>query len=87
MTKELQSRLASLHQELARTQAVDAESRQMLLELLGEITRLLGQPGELSPQHSLGERLNALAVDFEAEHPALSHAIRQVVDTLGKAGI
>lgn len=87
MTRELQSRLASLHEELARTQAVDAESRRLLLELLSDITRLLGEPGSITPEHSLRERLKALAVEFEAEHPALSQAMRQVVDTLGKAGI
>ena len=35
----------------------------------------------------LEERLDALAIQFEAEHPALGTAIRRVVDALGKAGI
>ena len=36
---------------------------------------------------SLTERLDQMAVRFEAEHPTLGTAIRRVVDTLGKAGI
>jgi hypothetical protein len=31
--------------------------------------------------------LEALAVRFEADHPALAGVLRQIMDTLGKAGI
>jgi hypothetical protein len=85
---ELKDRLAVLHAELARTRAVDdPELRQRLIELLGDITRLLGKPATANEQHSLIEQLDGLAVQFEAEHPALGNAIRQVMDALGKAGI
>ena len=70
------------------TQSVDdPELRQRLIELLGDITRLLGKPATAGEHHSLIEQLDALAVRFEAEHPALGTAIRQVVDALAKAGI
>jgi hypothetical protein len=56
--------------------------------LLGDITRLLQQsPQKTAAPQGLAERLDELAVQFEAEHPALGTAIREVVDTLGKAGI
>jgi hypothetical protein len=85
---ELKDRLAALHVELGRTQAVDdPELRQRLIELLGDITRLLGKPATAGEKHSLIEQLDGLAVQFEAEHPALGNAIRQVVDALAKAGI
>jgi Domain of unknown function (DUF4404) len=85
---ELKDRLAALHAELARTRSVDdPELRQRLIELLGDITRLLGKPTTAGEHHSLVEQLDALAVRFEADHPALGNAIRQVVDALGKAGI
>jgi len=85
---ELKNRLAALHAELARTRSVDdPELRQRLIELLGDITRLLGKPTTAGEHHSLVEQLDALAVRFEADHPALGNAIRQVVDALGKAGI
>jgi hypothetical protein len=31
--------------------------------------------------------LEALAVRFEADHPSLAGVLRQIMDTLGKAGI
>lgn len=88
MATELKDRLAALHAELGRTQSVDdPELRQRLIELLGDITRLLRKPATAGEQHSLIEQLDGLAVQFEAEHPALGNAIRQVVDALAKAGI
>ena len=88
MATELKDRLAALHAELARTRAVDdPELRQRLIELLGDITRLLGKPATAHEHNSLIEQLDALAVRFEAEHPALGNSIRQVVDALAKAGI
>jgi hypothetical protein len=87
VTSELKERLAALHAELAKTRAVDPQLRELLVALLTDITRLLGKPGAATDQHSVTERLDELAVQFEAEHPGLGQAIRQVVDTLGKAGI
>lgn len=87
MNTELRDQLASLHTELARTNAVDAPSRELLMALLTDITRLLGPEGETVEDQSVGDRLKELAVDFEADHPSLSAAMRRVVDTLGKAGI
>jgi hypothetical protein len=85
---ELKDRLAALHVELARTRSVDdPELRQRLIELLGDITRLLGKPATAGEHDSLIEQLDALAVRFESDHPALGNAIRQVVDVLAKAGI
>lgn len=85
---ELNRQLESLHHTLSKTASVDAESRALLITLVGDITRLLGQ-SNLSPgeHRTLIERLDAVAVHFEAEHPALGSAIRQIMDTLGKAGI
>jgi hypothetical protein len=85
---ELKDQLAALHAELVRTRSVDdPELRQRLIELLGDITRLLGKPVTPGEHSSLVEQLDSLAVRFEADHPALGNAIRQVVDALAKAGI
>lgn len=86
MNAELRKQLESLHGELARTKSVDHDSRELLIALLDDISRLLeSKPAET--EQSLTERLDELAVQFEAEHPALGNAIRRVVDTLAKAGI
>ena len=89
MDKELRERLAALHTELARTSAVDPQARELLITLLGDITRLIGAKSASNEpdERSVAERLDELAVQFEAEHPALGTALRQVVDTLSKAGI
>lgn len=88
MPSDLHQRLEALHAELADTTAVDAGARQALIALLGDITRLLDKSSPASADElPVGERLESLALGFEAKHPALGTAIRQVVDALGKAGI
>ena len=88
MNAQLRTQLESLHAELDRTHAVDDEARELLVTLLGDITRLLHRSTRSAAEHeSLAERLDALAVQFEAEHPAVGTAIRSLVDALGKAGI
>lgn len=86
MTDDLRKQLETLHGELARTNSVDRDSRELLITLLNDITRLL-ETRPASSDASLADRLDELAVQFEAEHPALGTAIRRLVDTLGKAGI
>ena len=86
MNADLRKQLESLHGELARTTSVDRDSKELLVTLLNDISRLL----ETKPQdteQSLTGRLDELAVQFDAEHPSLGTAIRRVVDALAKAGI
>lgn len=88
MNTDINRQLESLHQQLIRTAAVDADTRALLITLVGDITRLLGQSSLTADEHqTLTGRLDEVAVHFEAEHPALGSAIRQIIDTLGKAGI
>jgi hypothetical protein len=86
VSEGLKRQLSALHLELARTRSVDPQVRELLIALLTDITRLLGQSATTTEQTPAG-RLDELAVQFEAEHPALGSAIRQVVDALSKAGI
>jgi uncharacterized protein DUF4404 len=87
-TDELQQ-LTRTQQALRQMQSVSAEEREVLISMLADITRLLGQPGVVddTANQSLVDRLDELAVHFEAEHPSLGAALRRVVDALGKAGI
>lgn len=88
MNPDLRRQIEAMHAELSAVDSVDPQSRTLLIALLGDITRLLENSGGGSPdQHSLAERLDELAVHFEAEHPSLGTALRRVVDALGKAGI
>lgn len=88
MNVEQRQQLELAHQALRQLQAVSADERELLISMLADITRLLGQPGEDdSANQTLIDRLDELAVHFEAEHPSLGVALRRVVDALGKAGI
>lgn len=81
----LKQQLASLHEQLTSAQDVDADTRQQLLVLLADISRLL-HPA-MADESSVADKLESATIRFDADHPALSNAIRQLVDALGKAGI
>ncbi|MFI4866653.1 MAG: DUF4404 family protein [Steroidobacterales bacterium] len=82
---QLQRSLAQLHDVLVRTPRVDAASKQLLRDVLGDIERLLGSGAVEAAQSQ--SRLEALAVGFEAEHPSLSASLREFIDLLGRAGM
>lgn len=95
----LRAQLAKLHEELGRMRRVDPRSNQLLGELLQDIKRLLDEPpidapvtqrARLAPPAgatSLPERLEKVAVQFEAGHPTLAQSVRRLIDLLGKAGL
>jgi hypothetical protein len=62
--------------------AVDGASRAQLSSLVHDIEhRVQGSASQAEV------RLETMAVKFEASHPALAETLREVIDTLGKAGI
>jgi hypothetical protein len=81
MSDELNALLQRLHEELARKPVVDAEARRLLSVVVADM-QALGLGTQATPGG-----LEELAVGFEAEHPAVASALRQVADLLGKAGI
>jgi hypothetical protein len=89
VNQDIQQHIASLHERLSTLDrdSVDTRTRESLLLLLGDLTRLLGTPSLEDEDRPLTERLEGLAVRFEAEHPAVGHAVRQLIDALAKAGI
>jgi hypothetical protein len=74
---DLRVLLRRLHAELQQATALDDESRSLL--------RVLAQDIEQFRAHGPASR--ELAARFEAEHPTLAATLRQIADTLGKAGI
>jgi hypothetical protein len=81
----LQQSLTRLRTELSATARVDDASRRLLREVLGDIERVLRDQKKLAPPPR--SRLEALAVEFEAGHPALSAGLRELIDLLGSAGL
>jgi Domain of unknown function (DUF4404) len=88
----LQQSLSQLHDVLVRTPSVDDSSKRQLREVLGDIERLLSAskaaPAALPAADAQSQsRLEALAVEFEADHPSLSASLREFIDLLGRAGM
>lgn len=77
--------LGQLHSRLKHAKSLDAESRELLLTVAADIEKALAgnDVSAVAPE----QPLESLAVRFEADHPALAGVLRQIMDTLGKAGI
>lgn len=87
VSQDLPTLLRQLHAELGRASTLDPESRR-LLDVVVEDIRRVGAAESRAPETSATPGgLEALAVRFEAEHPSMAAALRQVADVLGKAGI
>lgn len=88
MSQCIQQHILALHARLETLDAasLDPGTRDSLLVLLNDLTRLLGATVQ-NDEQPITERLEQVAVQFEAEHPSVGHAVRQLIDALAKAGI
>ena len=82
---ELRALLEQLHTRLGRAKSVDEGSRSLLATVSADIEGALVRSEETDAAHA--PVLEELAAKFEADHPQLANVLRQIVDTLGKAGI
>ena len=90
----LHDQVAKLHAELAEALRADPKSREALGDMMRDINRLIdncltdkGADTPASSQGSLPDRLEGIAVQFEAAHPTLAASARRLVDLLGEVGI
>jgi uncharacterized membrane protein YccC len=83
----LRERLAKLHAELSEAHRENPQTHRPLAEILPDIERLAEEPAGAAKDASLPQRLERVAVQFEAEHPALAGSVRRIVDLLGEVGI
>ena len=83
--QKLRELLQQLHEELERTQSVDEKGREMLSQLNADIQQFL-DPTQDNPTTLLGRLQNAID-HFEVEHPAVTAALSQMLNTLSNAGI
>lgn len=82
---DLRDLLTQLHARLSHATTLDPEARNLLTTVLHDIENVLERNEDTTEPPR--PRLEALAVEFEAEHPSLAHGLRQLIDALGKAGI
>jgi Domain of unknown function (DUF4404) len=85
----LRERLAKLHAELDDAHKQDPTARKSLGEVLPDVKRMVEEPNTGGPaiDKTLPDRLERVAVQFEAEHPTLAASARRLVDLLSEAGI
>ena len=98
-TDALREQLMKLHEELGAARRIDPRSQQLLGEIMEDIKRLMDQdlrasgaargpsPIRSAAAPSLPDRLEKIAVQFEADHPTLAASSRRLVDLLGKVGL
>ena len=83
--EDLRALLKQLHARLGRAKAVDEDSRNLLATVSADIEGALARSEEADAAHA--PVLEQLAAKFQTEHPQLANVLRQIVDTLGNAGI
>jgi hypothetical protein len=84
----LRELLARVHERLAAASSIDPEAREMLATVMRDIDALAkGAPRAASRPAPPAHRLEALAVRFESDHPAIAQLLRQIGALLGQAGI
>lgn len=82
----IDQQLQALHRQLAELERVAPTTQAQLLILQADINRLL-DASDTTDDASPTDAVESLAARFDADHPALSSALRSLIDTLGKAGI
>jgi hypothetical protein len=85
----LRDLVTQLHAEMSEALRADPKSRESLSNMMQDINRLIDKPADpvSSPQGSLPDRLERVAVQFEANHPTLAASARRLVDLLSEVGI
>jgi hypothetical protein len=79
----LDQQIRALTTALSQTASADPETCDLLDILQLEIIRVTEHHGDAS----VTQRLEEIAVRFEADHPAVGTALRRAIDALSKAGI
>ena len=91
--KTLREHLETVHQELSAARQIEPGSNQLLGEIMADIKRLMDAGETPAPvaattdDEPLPDRLERIAVQFEADHPTLAASSRRLVDLLGKVGL
>ncbi len=85
----LREDLERLHQELARSESVDAASRGLLIDVLHDIEAVLERSEQetAGADESLIDRLRETTSHFEESHPTLTELVGRIADMLSRLGI
>ena len=78
--------LEALHAKLNERQQITAQDRELTREVMSDMSRVL-RSDSTPPTSTHARGLAAQVVRLEAAHPDLVPIIRQIVETLGQAGV
>lgn len=81
----LRRHLDQLRRELDAQEKLDPQTRALLEKVAADVENVIDDDAE-TPS-SPGDRIEAAALEFEAEHPGLARILREVGDTLAKLGV
>lgn len=84
--QRLREEVERLHEELSRSESLDAESRERLAQLAQDIESAL-ERAEGEEAGGLAERLREATARFEESHPALTAVVGRIADQLSRLGI
>ncbi len=87
INSQIVQQIQALHRQLTELQQIDSTVQEQLLILQADINRLVDNNAPDAQEHSPTEAVESLAARFDADHPTLSTALRNLLDSLGKAGI
>lgn len=90
--ESLRELLVRVRERLAASGGLDHEARQLLGTVMRDIERALAAHDTAAADAAgaaagHAPRLESLAVKFEAGHPALAEALRELIGALARAGI
>ena len=86
--EKLKSLVSQLHQELADAESLPPEMEDELSQVVAEMAELLPAKEQPDEEHQTAlEKLEEYASGFDAEHPKLASALRQIAVALGNIGI
>lgn len=92
--RDLHATLEKLHADLHDARELDPGERDLLVELMRDIRRVLDAPadpevnaGEAEGAQGLRDRLDTSLLDLQESHPQLVESVRHVVDYLSAMGI
>jgi hypothetical protein len=85
----IRENLERLHQELARSESIDAASRGLLTDVLHDIEAVLerSEPETAGAGETLIDRLRETTSHFEETHPTLTELVGRIADLLSGLGI
>lgn len=84
--EQLKNLLSQLRDELAQTDQLDSDLRELASDLDAQLDRL-ADDAQQNLADDIEENIELAAVKFEVDHPRTGAILRELADILGKMGI